>query len=172
MALTNQYYSEDLLRFVINNYGDVSFLVEYMNNTSLTGYTDFYSGRTQEQPLPELTTPITKKYIPEEVSDVPLKRLDYKSINQNLFNVVLQNYGDITKIIQHLNDTNTTDYKLYRDNFEYKQDNISNNYTNYLLKQDKMIATNDDIMKIIPSGTTIDNYGDYSNDFSSDFKLI
>lgn len=161
-------YDPSLMDYVVSNYTDVKYLIEYMKATNIDTYT---TGIT-EVITPNLPEPTTIPYEKLNVIYKPTTKIKYKRPDQTMFDTVLQNYGDITKIIQHIEDTNTTDYQLYREQIEYKQENIENNLTGYLTREHKGIATTGDIMTIIPSGTTIDNYGDYSQDYSSDFKLI
>lgn len=161
-------YDPSLMDYVVSNYDDVKYLIQYMKATNI----DEYSTGITEVIAPILTEPTVLEYEKLNLTYKPTTILKNKGLDQNLFDVVLQNYGDITKIVQHLNDTNITDIKLYRDYIEYKQDNIENNYTGFLAREIKGVATNDEIMKMIPSGTTIDNYGDYSIDYSSDFNIL
>lgn len=162
-------YDPTLMDFVTTNYGDVKYLIDYMNATGIDEYT---TGITEDIHIPVLDEPVTQEYEKQDTTYIPTTKLNYKRIDMTMFDTVLQNYGDITKIMEHINDTDTKDYQLYREQIDYKQDNINNNLTGYLGREKKGIATDGDIMTIIPSGTTIDNKGDYSQDYSNDFKLI
>lgn len=160
-----------LADFILTYYGDVKYIPYYLESTG-TNYDDFITGTTEELYLPDLsvvTTSIDDDVIFEDETErIPVR----KNYRQTLYDVTLEKYGDISKVMDNLNDANVNNISLYRDNMSYdKTDILKNKLTEEYKRLGVEIATGTRMIEILPQGEVFDTLGDFTDDFNIDFDI-
>lgn len=156
--------------FIVRYYGNVRYLPFYMDITNVH-YEDFITGITLTRDLPVIELEPEPEYtpvFPKEIEEITI----FKQKEQTLLDTTLQYYGDPSKVIQNLIESNIKDYSLYRDTQLYKKsDQLRNKNSEYYKKNGIGISTMTRMIEILPPGEVLDIYGDFSDDFSNDFKI-
>lgn len=165
-----QYPTDTYLDFINRNYGSVRYLPQYMDITGVY-YNDFITGVTMLRDIPEIILEDEPNYsitFPKETEYI----LNIKNKKQTLYDIALQNYGDIEKSLVNLQDSRLTNVSLYRDHLEYKKvDILKNDLSEYYKRNKIKVSTGGNLIEILPQGEVFDIYGDYEDDYSNDFTI-
>lgn len=162
--------TDTYLDFINRYYGSIRYLPYYITLTGVE-YNDFITGITMTRDLPEIILedePFYNTIFENDFEKITVNKLD----RQTLLDTTLQYYGDISKVITNLKESNLTDYSLYRDNILYKKiDTNKNKNSEFYKKTNTIVTTGTRMIDILPQGEVLSTFGDFADDFNIDFTI-